>query len=302
MAIAVTKCEVLCGFRPLQQIRHLVTTAPEFRKVVGEEHLAKFLQDADHAGEEKKAVKRLFDVLMRSDAGSIQLALQEMKQRISTHPDRTAEDVLVRRVEDLILRLDQQFPGDVGCLVVYFLNDIIMEPGQALFLGPNVPHAYIQGDMIECMAASDNTVRAGLTPKFKDVDTLVEMLTYHLGEPDWVEPKVIAGSGDGACVKVYAPPVEEFMVSCIEVSASSSEAWVEPCDSLSLLLIYQGSGEVSVSSGNNEGQEEQLRVGITQGQVYVLAAGQALKVRSVQKDHMNESLIIWKANVNCVKL
>jgi mannose-6-phosphate isomerase len=28
------------------------------------------------------------------------------------------------------------------------------------------------------MAASDNVVRAGLTPKFKDVDTLVDMLTY----------------------------------------------------------------------------------------------------------------------------
>ena len=28
------------------------------------------------------------------------------------------------------------------------------------------------------MAASDNVVRAGFTPKFKDVDNLVEMLTY----------------------------------------------------------------------------------------------------------------------------
>lgn len=28
------------------------------------------------------------------------------------------------------------------------------------------------------MACSDNVVRAGLTPKFKDVDTLVSMLTY----------------------------------------------------------------------------------------------------------------------------
>ena len=28
------------------------------------------------------------------------------------------------------------------------------------------------------MATSDNVVRAGLTPKFKDVDRLCEMLTY----------------------------------------------------------------------------------------------------------------------------
>ena len=32
------------------------------------------------------------------------------------------------------------------------------------------------------MACSDNVVRAGLTPKFKDVDTLLDMLNY-VGEP-----------------------------------------------------------------------------------------------------------------------
>ena len=38
--------------------------------------------------------------------------------------------------------------------------------------------AYLFGDCVECMATSDNVVRAGLTPKFKDVDRLCEMLTY----------------------------------------------------------------------------------------------------------------------------
>ena len=36
----------------------------------------------------------------------------------------------------------------------------------------------ISGECIECMAASDNVVRAGLTPKFRDTDTLCSMLTY----------------------------------------------------------------------------------------------------------------------------
>ena len=31
---------------------------------------------------------------------------------------------------------------------------------------------------MECMANSDNVVRAGLTSKFQDVDTLVDILTY----------------------------------------------------------------------------------------------------------------------------
>ena len=37
---------------------------------------------------------------------------------------------------------------------------------------------YLCGDAIECMALSDNVVRAGLTSKFKDVDTLLRMMTW----------------------------------------------------------------------------------------------------------------------------
>ena len=48
-------------------------------------------------------------------------------------------------------------------------------------MGANEPHAYIYGDCVECMALSDNTVRAGLTPKHKDIETLVEMLHYRSG-------------------------------------------------------------------------------------------------------------------------
>jgi len=53
-----------------------------------------------------------------------------------------------------------------------------LEPGQAIFLAANEPHAYLSGDIVECMACSNNVVRAGLTPKLRDVDTLCEMLTY----------------------------------------------------------------------------------------------------------------------------
>jgi mannose-6-phosphate isomerase len=47
------------------------------------------------------------------------------------------------------------------------LNYVLLKPGEALFLGPDEPHAYLSGDCMECMACSDNVVRAGLTPKFR---------------------------------------------------------------------------------------------------------------------------------------
>ena len=48
-------------------------------------------------------------------------------------------------VENLLLRLNSQFPGDVGCFSVYFLNYMVLQPGEAIFLEANLPHAYLAG-------------------------------------------------------------------------------------------------------------------------------------------------------------
>ena len=74
--------------------------------------------------------------------------------------------------EMLAARLLQQYPGDVGIFSAWLLNHIVLADGEAVFLPANEPHAYLQGDCVECMACSDNVVRAGLTPKWKDVSTV----------------------------------------------------------------------------------------------------------------------------------
>ena len=60
-------------------------------------------------------------------------------------------------------------------------SQINLKPGQAIYLPANVPHAYLDGEIVECMAASDNVIRAGLTPKFKDTRVLCSSLTYEQG-------------------------------------------------------------------------------------------------------------------------
>ena len=47
----------------------------------------------------------------------------------------------------VFLQLWEEFPGDVGCFCVFFMNHIILQPGEAIFLGPNNPHAYLKGGM-----------------------------------------------------------------------------------------------------------------------------------------------------------
>lgn len=99
-------------------------------------------------------------------------------------------------------------------LAPLFLNHFVLRPGQATFLGPNEPHAYLAGDCVECMACSDNTIRAGLTPKFKDVQTLCASLTYQMTAPPFFRPRQLAPG-----VTEYAPPVREFAVQKLEVGA-----------------------------------------------------------------------------------
>ena len=83
-----------------------------------------------------------------------------------------------------------------------------------MFLGPNLPHAYLSGDCIECMACSDNVVRAGLTPKLIDVPTLCEMLIYQCPDDDKVEEtfkfKAVSDSDNSS---VYNAPVPDFSVA-----------------------------------------------------------------------------------------
>lgn len=68
-------------------------------------------------------------------------------------------------------------------------------------------------DCVECMACSDNTIRAGLTPKFKDVDVLCDSLNYNMISPPYFKP-----SDERYGIVLYAPPVEEFAVQKINVN------------------------------------------------------------------------------------
>ena len=45
----------------------------------------------------------------------------------------------------LFLKLHQTYPGDVGCFSIYFLNHLVLQPGEALYLSTNEPHAYLYG-------------------------------------------------------------------------------------------------------------------------------------------------------------
>ena len=69
---------------------------------------------------------------------------------------------------NLVNLLIKNYGKDLGILVALFMNHLVQKRGEALFIGPDFPHSYLSGDCLEVMANSDNVIRLGLTPKFKD--------------------------------------------------------------------------------------------------------------------------------------
>ena len=55
----------------------------------------------------------------------------------------------------LLRRLNSQFPGDIGCFCVFFLNYLHLNPGEAIYLAPNEPHAYIYGGTVHFLSVCD---------------------------------------------------------------------------------------------------------------------------------------------------
>lgn len=72
--------------------------------------------------------------------------------------------------------LAARYPDDPSVIVTLLLNYVQLEPGEAIQLGPGNLHAYLAGSGIELMGASDNVIRAGLTSKPVDVDTLLDVM------------------------------------------------------------------------------------------------------------------------------
>ena len=160
-----------------------------------------------------------------------------------------------KELADLIVRLDGQFPGDIGLFVLFFLNYVKLEVGEAMFLKADDIHAYLSGDIIECMAASDNVVRAGFTPKFKDVDTLISMLTYSYApiseqkmEPvDYPYVTLNAGAySSGSQAILYDPPIDEFSVVKTDLKKKGAKATFEQIAGPSIFICTSGEGKISV--------------------------------------------------------
>ncbi len=158
MTIAVTPFDGLCGFRPLKEITHFLATVPPLRKLIGED-AAKDFEDAVSGREtsssaedterNKKALQTVFSALMNQDRSTVAAGTKELvasaKEEGESFAGGGGPSNNGKELADLVVRLNGQFEGDIGLFVLFYLNYVKLEVGEAMFLKADDIHAYLSG-------------------------------------------------------------------------------------------------------------------------------------------------------------
>ncbi|MGW1226156.1 mannose-6-phosphate isomerase, class I [Streptomyces sp. NPDC001515] len=135
-------------------------------------------------------------------------------------------------------------PGDAGLLPALMLNHVRLAPGEGLFLGAGVPHAYIRGLGVEVMAGSDNVLRCGLTSKHVDAAELLRVIRFAPTRVRVERPEAVAGGEE-----VYACAVDDFRLSVVRPGVHRPEIALGS-DAPQILVCTSGTVRVTGAAGS----------------------------------------------------
>jgi mannose-6-phosphate isomerase len=112
-----------------------------------------------------------------------------------------------RSGHELAVALGERYPADIGVVVALLLNHVRLEPGEAVWMPAGNLHAYLHGTGVEIMAASDNVLRGGLTPKHVAVPELLRVLRFDVLTDPVVRPREVAPG-----LVTWPTPVDDFVL------------------------------------------------------------------------------------------
>jgi mannose-6-phosphate isomerase class I len=123
---------------------------------------------------------------------------------------------------------------DRGLISIYLLNLVRLRPGEGMFVPAGVLHAYLEGVAVEIMAASDNVLRGGLTPKHVDVGELLGVVRFACTTP--LPVRAVRGP---AGEQVYPTPAAEFRLGLLNLDHGARFA-PGPVRGADALLVLEG--------------------------------------------------------------
>jgi mannose-6-phosphate isomerase len=189
----------LCGFRAVSETRTVLLPLSDDPRIAP--LLDRLVDDS--------SLRAVFEWLITRGAGVDELITAVIEA--SAVDDDLAWDT-VRFLAD-------RNPGDPGIAISLLLNTVALTPGQVLYLPAGNIHAYLDGLGIELMAASDNVLRGGLTPKHVDVPELLKVVDFRPLPVPFLEPERPQPG-----VAVFRPDVPDFVLTVVSPDAAAAGA------------------------------------------------------------------------------
>ncbi|MFF0474010.1 mannose-6-phosphate isomerase, class I [Streptomyces sp. NPDC004284] len=242
LIVALTPFRGLCGFRAPEECAALLDSL----KVPGLRAYAQTLRFVP----EEQALTEVFRAFLDPPAG----LLPAVTEALTTAGGPYATDLAA------YAGAARAHPGDAGLLAALMLRYVELEPGEALFLGSGVPHAYLSGLGVEIMAGSDNVLRCGLTSKHVDPAELLRVVRFASPPASVITPRDEGGE------EVYQVPVDDFRLSRFRPRTGASPRRLT-LDAPQIVLCTEG--ELSLDSAGRA-----LRIGPGRS-VYLPAGAEA---------------------------
>lgn len=221
LVYALTPFQAINGFRPRQQIVSLLQPVAAAHPAI-----ARFIENPDEAH-----LAELFAGLLSMEG--------EVKSRALTI---LRDELAVQQGEPWLTigNIAEVYPDDSGLFSPLLLNVIELQPGEAMFLFAETPHAYLHGVALEIMANSDNVLRAGLTPKYIDIPELLANLKFD----EKPAGSLLTVPVQAGATQNFPIPVEDFAFSIHTLNAEPLKV-----EQQSAAIIFCIEGEAVLGSG-----------------------------------------------------
>jgi mannose-6-phosphate isomerase len=240
----------LCGFRaPARTVRLL-----ERLGVVGLSPVLEVLRNKP----EPEALREALTWVLTLGPDTVVALVAATRDALLRVADEAGDPATAGMLRDYAALADR-YPADPGLLSALLMNHMVLRPGEAVYLGAGVPHAYFRGLGVELMANSDNVLRAGLTPKHIDVPELLRVVVFRASEPAVIRPQTVAAHPGE---ELYPVPIDEFRLSRYRLGPEDRHP--VPTDTPQILLCTEGRVTLSDTTGT--------RMSLASGQSCFIAA------------------------------
>ena len=221
LVFALTPFLAMNAFREFSEIISLL------QPVAGANNaIAHFLENPN-----AEALSQLFASLLNMQGEEKSHALAVLKAALESQQGEPWETIRL---------ISEFYPDDSGLFSPLLLNVVKLNPGEAMFLFAETPHAYLQGVALEVMANSDNVLRAGLTPKYIDIPELVANVKF-VAKP---AAELLTQPVKNGAELDFPIPVEDFAFSLHDLSQTETTIAQE-----SAAILFCVEGEATLHKG-----------------------------------------------------